>query len=107
MARWGAGIHAASAGDAAGARHQPKRLRSKPIARLAALDRFDAAVRAHDLPLAEQWLEDLAVFATATRWAWADAQVAYGRALLAEPADAPARFDTALRHLAGPSGRTR
>ncbi len=65
---------------------------------MAALDRFDAAVRAGEPDLAQTWVEQLSVFAEATGWAWADAAVAYGRALLADPADAPAWFETALAH---------
>ncbi len=98
MSRWAAGVHAAHAGDAGGALHQLGRLRLAPLARMAALDRFDAAVRAGDIPLAAQWIEDQAGFAEATGWAWAHAGVAYGRALLADPADAADLFDMALLH---------
>ena len=38
------------------------------------------------------------MFAQATGWPWADAAISYGRALLAEPADAPGWFEKALTH---------
>jgi DNA-binding CsgD family transcriptional regulator len=98
LSRWAAGIRAAHAGDTADALHQLTRLRVAPLARMAALDRFDAAVRADDLTLAQTWVEDLAGFAGATGWAWAAAAAAYGRALLASSADAPAWFEAALGH---------
>ncbi len=101
LSRWAAGIRAAHAGDTADALHQLKRFRVGPLSRMAALDRFDAAVRAGDPALARTWVEDLAGFAEVTGWAWADAAVAYGRALLAEPADAPRWFETALTHHGG------
>lgn len=100
MSRWSAGIRAAHAGDTAGALHQLSRLRVTPLARMAAYDRIDAAVRADDIDKATAWVEELDTFAQATGWAWADAAVAYGRALLAEPADAPPWFETALIHQA-------
>jgi DNA-binding CsgD family transcriptional regulator len=98
MSRWAAGVRAAHAGDAAGALHQLSRMRVTPLARMAALDRIDAAVRAEDIAQATIWVEELDDFAQATGWAWADAAVAYGRAALAESADAPAWFDSALTH---------
>ncbi len=100
MSRWAAGIRAGHAGDSPGALRQLRRLRLAPLARMAALDRFEAAVRAGEPALAAQWIEELAAFAAATGWAWARAGVAYGRALLADPADAGALFDVALRQYA-------
>ena len=101
MSRWASGIRAAHSGDAAGALHELSRMRVAPLARMAALDRFDAAVRADDVLQAKVWVEELDDFAHATGWAWADAAVAYGRAMLAEPADGPELFETALSHHAG------
>src|SRR4051794_22149534 len=98
LSRWAAGIRAGYAGDAAGALHQLSRLRVTPLARMAALDRIDAAVRSDDIGQATAWVEELDTFAQATGWAWANAAVAYGRAVLAEPADAPTWFETALGH---------
>ena len=98
LSRWSAGIHAAHTGDPTGALHELSQLRVEPLIRMAALDRFDAAIRAGEADQAQTWVEQLSVFAKATGWAWADAAVAYGRALLADPADAPAWFETALAH---------
>jgi DNA-binding CsgD family transcriptional regulator len=108
--RWSAGIQAAHAGDAAGALHELTRFRVGPLARMAAMDRFDAAVRTGDLPLARRWVDELVGFAEATGWPWARASAAYGHALLADPAEAPALFETALTHHAGanrPYGKAR
>lgn len=104
LSRWAGGVRAANDGDALGAVHQFSRLRLTPLSRMAAVDRLDAAVRAGDLDRARVWLDELAVFAEATRWPWAFAAVEHGRALLAEPAAAPALFDSALAHQAR-SGR--
>ncbi|WP_460458253.1 helix-turn-helix transcriptional regulator [Angustibacter peucedani] len=98
MSRWAAGVHAANAGDSAQALHHFSQMRVTTIARMAALDRFDAAVRCDEGRLAKQWVEDLAEFADATGWPWALAAVAGGRALLADPAHAPGLFATALLH---------
>lgn len=100
LSRWAAGIQAMHAGDAAGALHQLSQLRVTPITRMAALDRFDAAVRSDNRPLARQWVTELTDFAEQTGWGWAAAAVAYGQALLADPEDAPAQFDAALAHSA-------
>ncbi len=98
LSHWAAGIRALHAGEADAALHQLSRLRVAPLARLAALDRFDAALRADDRPVARHWVQELGDFAAATGWDWAGAATGYGQALLAEPADAPGLFDTALAH---------
>ncbi len=98
LSRWAAGIRAAHDGDTADALHQLSRLRVTPIARMAALDRFDAAVRADRRSLAQPWARDLAGFADATGWGWASAATTYGQALLAEPAEAPRLFEAAVAH---------
>jgi DNA-binding CsgD family transcriptional regulator len=64
------------------------------------MDRFDAAARAGQQPLAQEWADELSEFADGTDWAWARATAAYGRALLAAPDAAPALFETALTHQA-------
>jgi DNA-binding CsgD family transcriptional regulator len=100
MSRWSAGIRLMHAGEASSALDQLSRMRVTPLARMAALDRIDAALRADEPAQATTWIEDLAGFAAATGWAWASAAVAYGRALLAAPADAPGWFEIALAHYA-------
>ena len=54
------------------------------------------AVRAGDAVQAAAWTGELAPFAEATQWPWALASVTYGRAMTADPADAPGLFETAL-----------
>jgi DNA-binding CsgD family transcriptional regulator len=98
LSRWAAGVRAANDGDPFGALAQLSRLRVPALARMAALDRLEAAVRAGELDLARSWLEELAGFARTARWPWALATVEHGRALLAEPAEAAALFDRSLSH---------
>ena len=54
------------------------------LARMAAAERIDAAVRAGEPDLARGWVDELAEFAEATRRPWALATVAYGRAMTAD-----------------------
>jgi DNA-binding CsgD family transcriptional regulator len=76
------------------------------LGRLAAVDRVEAAVRAGDREQAAAWVNQLAPFAQGTQWPWALAALDHGRALLAEPADAPVLFESALAHHARAGGRT-
>ena len=88
LMRWAKGTRAAHDGDTAAALHHLAASGCPCLGRLAAVDRIDAAVRAGDRerpPVGEE----LAPFAEGTRWPWALAAVDHGRALLAEPADAP------------------
>jgi DNA-binding CsgD family transcriptional regulator len=105
LARWARGTRAAHDGDASAALHHLGSIRLTTLHRLAVVDRIDAAVRAGDREQAAAWVADLVPFADGTGWAWAHAAVAHGRALLAEPDDAPAAFETALAHHARPGGR--
>jgi DNA-binding CsgD family transcriptional regulator len=98
LAQWAAGIHAAHDGDVPASLHHLSRMQVSPIIRTAALDRLDAAVKAGDQPLTQEWTAQLSEFADATAWPWAHAAAAYGQALLAPPGAASARFDTALAH---------
>ena len=101
LTRWAKGTRAAHDGDTSATFHHLSRLRLPAIRRMAALDRIDAAVRVADREQAAAWVEQLASFATATGWPWALAAVDHGRALLAEVADAPALFDSALHARGG------
>jgi len=105
LLRWAQGTRAANGGDTRGAKHRFGSIRVGAIRRLTAVDRIEAAVRAGDQDQALAWVEELAPFAEGTGWPWALATVAHGRALLAEPAAAPALFDAALAHHAQPGGR--
>ncbi len=100
LMRWAQGTRAAHEGDARAALHHFRSIRLSTLGRLAALDRIEAAVRAGELEQAAAWVKELTPFAEGTRWPWALAVVDHGRALLAEPADAPDFFDSALAHSA-------
>jgi DNA-binding CsgD family transcriptional regulator len=107
LTRWAVGVRAARGGDVHTAHHQLARLRLPVIARMAAVDRVDAAVRAGDTGRAAAWTAELAAFAEATRWPWALAAAGYGRAVLAGPAEAPGLFEDALRQDGRPYDRAR
>ena len=98
LTRWAQGTRAAHDGDTRAALHHLASLRISAINRLTAVDRIDAAVRAGDHEQAAAWVKELSPFAEGTGWPWALAAVNHGRALLAEPPDAPALFETALNH---------
>ena len=98
LTRWAQGTRAAHDGDTRAALHHFASIRISAINRLTAVDRIDAAVRAGDHEQAAAWVKELTPFAEGTGWPWALAAVTHGQALLAEPADAPALFETALTH---------
>ena len=98
LTRWAQGTRAAHDGDTRAALHHLASIRISAINRLTAVDRIDAAVRAGDHEQAAAWVKELTPFAEGTGWPWALAALDHGRALLAEPPDAPALFETALTH---------
>jgi len=99
LARWAKGIRAAGEGDTFGALHHLSRFRLPVLARMAAVERIDAAVRVGDPDLGRRWADELAGFAEATDRPWALATVAYGRALTAADAGkAEGLFQDALSH---------
>ena len=100
LARWARAVHASATGDAPGALHHLGRIRRPLVARLATVDRIDAAVRAGEPALARGWVEDVVGFAEGTRRPWALATVAFGRAMTSGDGDAGALFEEALSHLA-------
>ena len=68
------------------------------VARLASLDRVEAAVGAGRPDLAQSWLENLATFAQAADAAWARARLAHCRAaIVADPGEREALYEEALR----------
>ena len=81
LTRWAKGAHAAAAADPFGAVHHLSQLRVSAVARMAATERIDAAVRAGEPDLARQWIGELAEFGAATGRSWALATVAYGQAM--------------------------
>ncbi|HET6939355.1 MAG TPA: AAA family ATPase, partial [Nocardioides sp.] len=98
LTRWAQALRAAAAGDNVGASHHVARFRLPVLARMAAPDRIEAAVRAGDLQAASRWTEELAPFAEATARPWALATVAYGRALTAEQSRAETLYQQSLAH---------
>jgi DNA-binding CsgD family transcriptional regulator len=96
LVRWAAGVRAAGAGDTAGALHHLARIRLPFLARLAAVERIDAAVRAGQTATARSWTEELSDFAESTRRPWARTAVAFGRAVTAPGSDAEPSFLDAL-----------
>jgi DNA-binding CsgD family transcriptional regulator len=98
LTRWAKGLRAASSGDSVGALHHLARFRLPVLARMAAPERIEAAVRAGDRAAAKGWTEELARFADATQRPWALATVAYGRALTAGQGDVEVLFHESLRH---------
>lgn len=98
LTRWAKATRATYDGDTSAALHHLSQMRLAVLTRMAAPDRVDAAVHAGDAAQAAAWTEELAPFAEATQWPWALASVAYGRAMTADPADAPGWFETALAH---------
>lgn len=101
LTRWATGIRAAATGDTSGAHHQLAGLRVPFLARLAAVERIEAAVRAEDEAAARAWTEEVAGFARTTGRPWAHAAAAYGTALVSG-SDAGPHFERALAH--GESG---
>src|SRR3954453_3629771 len=90
------GTRAATDGDPGAAFHHLARLRLPALRRMAAVDRIDAAVRAGGRSAAAPWVDELASSAEGTRWPWALAAVAHGRALLAGPEQAAELFERSL-----------
>ncbi len=88
LVRWAKGTRAAAAGDLTGATHHLARFRLPALARMAAVQRIDAAVRADEPEAAADTVAELADFAAATGRPWALAAVAYGRAVTTEDAGA-------------------
>ncbi|HEV2885495.1 MAG TPA: AAA family ATPase [Jatrophihabitans sp.] len=104
IARWAQGIHDARTGQPASAVRHLEQLTQPPLARLAAYDRLEAAVRAGEVDKATGWLAELEQFADAVGSARALGVVCFGRALLADADTAETHFRQALRYQAS-SGR--
>jgi DNA-binding CsgD family transcriptional regulator len=99
---WARGIRSAAQpgqGSAPTAFHHLEQIRHPVVRHLAAVDRFDVAVRAGQRGVAERWVSELAEFADATGVAWAAAAVEHGRAVLADnPQRGERHFKQALTH---------
>ncbi|WP_152196049.1 AAA family ATPase [Georgenia subflava] len=99
VVRWARGVESAAHPDVA-LRHLAA-IEHGVVARMAATDRLEAAVRAGRADLAQQWVRDLEVYAAGVDQTWAVAAAAHGHALLAEGEDADRWFEQALVHHAG------
>jgi DNA-binding CsgD family transcriptional regulator/tetratricopeptide (TPR) repeat protein len=97
--RWAQGVRDALAGQPVPALNHLEQLTQPPLARLAAYDRLETAVRAGQSDKAAGWLAELERFADAVGSARALGIVSFGRALLADPAGAEAHFLQAVAHL--------
>ncbi len=97
VGRWAKAVRCAGAGDHRGALHHFSQVRLPVLARMAATERIEAAVRAGDTDTARAWTEELAGFSEATGRPWAQAAVAYGRALTASQDEAEQFFVSSLR----------
>jgi DNA-binding CsgD family transcriptional regulator len=90
LIEWAKGVTAAWTSDTGAAMRHLGRLRHPAIRRLAALDRLEAASRAHGhAGQLLAWTVELEQFAQDTGAAWAAAIAAHGRALLAANGDDP------------------
>jgi DNA-binding CsgD family transcriptional regulator len=102
LTRWAKGVRAAATSDNVGALHHLSRFRLPVLARMAAPERIEAAVRAGEGATARQWTDELELFARDTGRPWALATVALGRALTAESGEAEDFFREALsQHAVG------
>jgi DNA-binding CsgD family transcriptional regulator len=93
LVRWARALVADSAPTAL---HHLEQIAHPMMRRTAAVDRIEGALRAGRRDLAAAWTDELAPFAEATGAAWALAVCEHGRALLAEGAEAEARFERSL-----------
>ena len=99
LVRWAKGTRAAAVGDLSGASHHLARFRMTGLARMAAVQHIDTAVRGDEPESAVEVVAGLAEFANATGQPWALAAVSYGRAVTSTSAgEAEDLFSTALRH---------
>ena len=96
LLHWAKAVHASESGDRSEALHHLRHLRFPALARMAALDRFDSAIRAEEPDVARAWVEELGEFARATQHPWALGAVAYGRAIADETANAEEQFRRSL-----------
>jgi DNA-binding CsgD family transcriptional regulator len=97
--RWARAVRAGHAGDAVESVHHFAGMSDGVLTRLAATPRLMAATQGSDTARAVAWTEQLEEFAAASGLPWAEGVSCYGRALMAETADATEVFETSLRHL--------
>jgi DNA-binding CsgD family transcriptional regulator len=100
LLRWAKAARAAGVNDSVDALHHLSRIRVPAIARMAATEALDVAVRAGEPETANGWTDAIAGFAVGTRRPWALATVSFGRAVTAAPTEAEAWYLDALRQQA-------
>jgi DNA-binding CsgD family transcriptional regulator len=94
LTRWARALRSADRPTAA--LHHLEQITAPAVARLAAIDRLETAVRAGRGDLARAWTAELAEFAEATGVASARAAAEHGRALLADGPAAEEHYSRAL-----------
>lgn len=99
LVHWARGLR--DAANPATALHHLEQIAAPWIARMAAIDRLETAVRAERPDLARQWLTELEEFATAAGTGAATAVLEHGRALLADADEAAECFERAIAAHAG------
>ncbi|MEP6641914.1 MAG: helix-turn-helix transcriptional regulator [Gaiellales bacterium] len=101
LAEWTKGVLAATAHDTDRALSHLARIAHPALARMAAVDRLDAAVLADRPDLAGTWIDELTAFADTAGAPWATAAAEHGRALLSDGETAQHHYQHALRVHAG------
>ncbi len=101
VVEWVKGILAANARDDSRAIHHLERISHPDLARLAAVDRIEAAVRALRLDLAGLWVTELDSFGAAVGARWASAAAEHGRAPARGRRDRGPAFRTSSRAARG------
>ncbi len=96
IVEWVKGVVATTDRDDGKAVHHLSRITHPTLARLAVIDRVEAAVRALRLDLADQWCTETESFGAAVGARWAEAAAAHGRALLADGDLAVQHFERAI-----------
>jgi DNA-binding CsgD family transcriptional regulator len=96
--RWAKGTRASNANANAEAFHHLEQIRVPAAVRLVTAVRVTSAVNAGELDRASTWTTEVEELAEATGLPWAYATATFGRALLAEPADARDYYDVSLVH---------
>jgi DNA-binding CsgD family transcriptional regulator len=94
LAHWARGLR--DAGNPATSLHHLEQIAAPWIARMAAIDRLETAVRAGRVDLARDWLAELDAFAAASGRAASTAVVEHGQALLADGDEVAACFERAI-----------
>jgi DNA-binding CsgD family transcriptional regulator len=94
LIHWARGLRAAA--QPGTALHHLEQIRMPLMRRMAALDLFDAAVRAGRLDVLRCWLDEVLAFAEGTGTPSAVAVAEHGRALLAESPGTEGHFEAAL-----------